>query len=130
MQTGDKVMFRGTTMTKPSLDGLSFEVTVIDNVRFAIDFIVEEVLCNGTWCSNLINAEVKDHGLVDGDIVFVYGAQNVGGLVDTKINTVHGEKRQNVPTQEELDTRKIVRVVDANNFQFTANKDCFPSVRS
>lgn len=129
LMTGDQVMFRGATMTKPSLDGLSFEVTVIDSERFWIDFLVDEVLCNGTWCTNWVTADVKNHGLSDGDIVFLYGAQAVGGLIESKLNTVHGDKRKNIPTQEELDTRKIVRVIDGNTFQFLANKDCFPTAR-
>jgi hypothetical protein len=67
--------------------------------------------------------------LVDGDIFFLYSSQCVGGLIPEDLNTVHGDKRQNIPTMEEIETRKIVRVVDDDNIQFISNKDSFPTGR-
>lgn len=107
-----------------------FEVTVIDSTHFSIPFLVTKVLTNGTWCNNLINANITNHGLQEGDIVFVYDSKCVGGLIEQDINTVHGAKIKNIPTNEELATRKIVHVVDANNFQFLANYNTFPTARA
>lgn len=46
------------------------------------------------------------------------------------LNTIHGEKRHNIPTQLEIETRKVVRVVDDNNIQFRTNYGAFPTVRT
>jgi hypothetical protein len=107
-----------------------FDITVLDSTHFSIPFLVNKVLTNGTWCNNLINANVRDHGLKEGDIVFVYDSKCVGGLVEKDINTVHGAKIKNIPTNEELATRKIVHIVDKDNFQFPANYDAFPTARA
>jgi hypothetical protein len=132
LQTGDLVKFGGGAMTKPVVtnDDQMFEITVIDEYRFSIDFLVEDVLCHGEWCNNYINAEIKDHGLIDGDIFFLYSSQCVGGLVPYQINTVHGDKRKNIPTRDEIETRKVVRVVDGNNIQFLSNYNSFPTTRA
>ena len=126
---GDLVHFGGGVMTKPPITEQSFVAHVIDDTTFAVDFKVDEILCSGTWCTNWVNAEIKDHGLVDGDIFFLYSSQCVGGLLPEDINTVHGAKRNNIPTEEEVATRKVVRVVDGNNIQFLANYDAFPTAR-
>jgi hypothetical protein len=107
-----------------------FPVTVIDDETFSIDVLVEETTASMTWCSNLVNAEIRDHGLIDGDTFFLYSAQNVGGITAEYLNTVHGQKRRNIPTQEEIETRHTVRYVDPNNIQFTANYQQFATGRS
>jgi hypothetical protein len=106
-----------------------FSVTVLDATHFSIPYLVSKVLTNGSWCSDLITAHVPNHGLAEGDIVFVYGATAVGGLVDSDINTFHGPKIKNIPTNDELATRKIVRVLDGDTFQFAANYGAFPTAR-
>lgn len=129
LRDGDLVRFSGQA-TRPPIEGTSYPATVIDGNTFSVPFEVQELVCSrGTWCTNWVDMELKDHGLVDGDVFFLYGAQPVGGLVGSDLNTVHGEKRRNVPTQQELATRKVVRVVDGNNLQFLANYDAFPTAR-
>lgn len=138
LKTGDLVQFMPsspkcqslTGLIKPNITGRTFAVTVIDDSHFTIPIVIEEVQGEATWCNNLINAYIPNHGLKEGDIFFLYNAGNVGGLVSSQLNTVHGNKIMNVPTSEEIATRKIVHVVDANNIQFTANNGAFPTSRS
>lgn len=132
LQTGDLVKFGKTTIADQSnnVDEKIYSVTVINPDDFTINFLIPQPEALGSWCSNWVNAEIPNHGLVDGDIFFLYGAGCVGGLLMTDLNTSHGEKRHNIPTQIEIETRKIVRVVDDNNFQFQTNRQAFPTVRT
>lgn len=127
--TGDRIRFEEMT-TSPSINGEIFDVTVITANTFTIPFVVEDVnnRCPGFWCSNVVDMEIRDHGLVDGDTFFLYNAQSVGGIQPAQLNTVHGDKRMNIPTQQERDTQKTVRVIDGNNIQFSV--DSFPSART
>lgn len=126
--TGDKVKFEHVKST-PSLNDEVFQANVIDATTFTIPTVVDTVdnRCPGTWCSNIIDMELRDHGLVDGDTFFLYGAESTGGIQPADLNTIHGEKRMNIPTKEEIRTQKTVRVIDGNNIQFSV--DAFPSAR-
>ena len=130
--TGDQVKFGRTSVADKSTapDDQMYTVTVLSPTEFTINQLIGQPEAIGPWCSNLVNAEIPNHGLVDGDIFFLYGADCVGGLLMTDLNTVHGEKRHNIPTQLEIETRKIVRVVDNNNIQFKTNYGAFPTVRT
>ena len=127
--TDDRVRFEDMTTTPP-LNGEIFDVTVLTANTFSIPIVIEEFnnRCTGFWCSNVVDMEIRDHGLVDGDIFFLYNSQNVGGLLPKDLDTVHGDKRMNISTTEERRTQKTVRVIDGNNIQFTV--DSFPSTRT
>jgi hypothetical protein len=118
--------------TEPSIDGRIFPVTVLDGNTFTIPVVVTpppSYRSPGSWCSNLINMEIQDHGFADNDIFFLYGADSVGGIQPENINTVHGQKRKNILTPEEKATRKFARIIDGNNIQFLSNYDTYPSAR-
>jgi hypothetical protein len=127
--TGDKVRFEDMTTTPP-LNGEIFDVTVLSANTFSIPIVIEEFnnRCTGFWCSNVVDMEIRDHGLVDGDTFFLYNTQNVGGLLPKDLDTVHGDKRMNIPTTEERRTQKTVRVIDGNNIQFSV--ESFPTART
>lgn len=127
--TGDLIRFEDM-VTQPPINLEVFPATVITGNTFTIPFVVEEFnnRCTGFWCSNVVDMEIRNHGFVDGDTFFLYGAECAGGIQPADLVTVHGEKRMNVPTKEELNTQKTVRIVDGNNIQFTVNS--FPSART
>jgi hypothetical protein len=66
----------------------------------------------------MVNLEFVNHGLKSKDLFFLYGATRFGGLFEDDLNTCHGEKRQNIVTTEEKQTRKFVNYIDGNNLQF------------
>lgn len=121
LYTGYKVMFENV-MSTPDINNRAFEITKIDDTRFSIPVLLEDVnnRCPGQWCTNMVNLELVDHGMANNDQFFLYGAERFAGFLLEDINTIHGEKRQNIPTAEEKRTRKIARVIDANNIQFEA----------
>lgn len=127
--TGDQVIFEEMTTT-PIINGEIFEITVTSANTFTIPIVITEFnnRCTGSWCSNVVDMEIRDHGLVEGDTFFLYNSQSVGGIQPASLNTTHGEKRMNIPTSEEIATQKTVRVIDGNNIQFTV--DTFPSART
>lgn len=127
--TGDLVEFNNV-MSDPPINNIPFEVTVISDTQFTIPVILTSVnnQCKGEWCSDVIDMNIPNHGLVDGDTFFLYGAQNTGGILPDDLNTIHGDKRMNVPTKIEQQTQKTVRVIDDNNIQFHTN-GVFPVAR-
>ena len=130
LYTGDLVEFM-KVMSHPEINFDSdpnrlvntYTVTKINDTQFSIPVLLEDVnnRCPGKWCSNLINIDLPDHGMANGDVFFLYGAECMGGLKPSEINTIHGAKRQNIPTIEEKLTKKIAKVIDANVVQFTSN---------
>ena len=130
LYTGDSVMFEDV-ISQPVINGKIYTVDVIDSNTFSIPVVVTSYDNSnpGMWCSDLINMEIVDHGLKDGDIFFLYGAQCIGGVKPMNLNTVHGEKRKNIATQVEKETQKTVRVIDGNNIQFQTSYQSFPSAR-
>lgn len=150
LQTGEKIIFE-EVKSIPDINATSgriWEVEVLDSTRFAIPVVLQEQRfkvydggklmstytefvtnkCPGKWCSNRVNMYLPDHGMADGDLFFLYGAEQFGGLRTDDLNTSHGEKRQNILTTEEKQTRKFATVIDANNVQFEARS--FPSART
>lgn len=127
--TGDKVRFEDMN-TQPPIDFEVFTITVVSTDTYSIPLVVEQFnnRCTGFWCSNIVDMEIRDHGLVDNDTFFLYGAECVGGIQPQNLNTIHGQKRMNVPTKEEIRTQKTIRVIDENNIQFSV--DSFPSART
>ena len=121
LYTGDKVLFENTK-TSPDINQRIFKITKIDDTRFSIPVVLNSVTNSTTssWCTNVINLRLVDHGMKTGDLFFLYGATAFAGLQLNDINTIHGDKRQNVVTSEEKQTRKFARVIDANTLQFEA----------
>jgi hypothetical protein len=128
LYTGNKIMFENVR-SEPDINEKQFEITVIDDNRFSIPIVLESFnnAQPGRWCTNMVNLEFVDHGFKTGDLFFMYGATRFGGLFEEDINTYHGEKRQNIVTTEEKQTRKYATVIDGNNLQFEAIT--FPSDR-
>jgi Glycine rich protein/F5/8 type C domain len=134
LQTDDLVEFTNV-ISKPDINydanfdsnknGIrqSFKVTKINDTQFSIPIVLDTVnnKCPGRWCTNVINLNIPNHGIETDDVFFLYGAECLGGLQPNEINTHHGEKRQNVATTEEKYSRKIAKVIDDNNVQFTSN---------
>lgn len=120
--TGDKVVFQKMTTT-PTINHKEFETTVITGNTFTIPIVIDKFnnRCTGSWCSDVVNMEIRNHGLVNGDIFFLYNTQCVGGIQPVNLDTVHGDKRMNIATKDEITTQKTVRVIDGNNIQFTVN---------
>ena len=119
-----------TGTIKPNIMGKTFTVTVTDASHFTIPIVITDVQGEAMWVNNLINAFIPAHGFAEGDIFFIYNCGNVGGLLGSQINTIHGQKIMNIPTNEEIATRKIAHVVDANNIQFLPNYGAFPTSRA
>ncbi len=111
---GNQVVLHNV-FTDPSITDIIYDVTVLDDNRFSVPVVPDvliDVRANAYWGTNVLTVQYKGHGLASGDILSVYLAEDVGGVADVTINTVHGEKRENVETITEMLSRRVVTILD------------------
>ena len=146
LNTDDYVVFRYLDVESDSHDYINdvpYKVKVLDDCRFTVsrirkcfdtfdDLSITRILklnpCR-MWGTNILEMEFRSHGLVDGDIIFLYEAETIAGIRPRYINTIHNDiydtcntdpvmKTFNQVNQLERLTRKIVRVIDDNHISF------------
>lgn len=145
--TGDTIVLRNVKST-PDINDRPLRVVVLNSTDFQLFEVTppttpinitkgERFNSTAVWGSNVINVHYNDHGLIgteildpvtllrrpadDADLMFLYNAEDVGGIKAKRINTHHGEKRNNVLTVNEEKTRHRIIKVDDNNFLIFAH---------